>query len=181
MKSNFYKSIIILFTFTLLVMVGLWVFLFRGISINKNEVKDVLIEIQTQKEKNTSLSSVRSLVSDVKDKVAILDDNFIYSDNIAGFVESLENEAKNSHVSLSLSNLSFDAESVSNVKPLTAHLDVNGNWFDLVVFLGRLERFPKVINIDKVSLNRMGDAQSKKAPWRANFDIKTSVIEHLSQ
>lgn len=181
MKQNSYKSFAILLVVSLLLMVGVWIFLFKEISINKGEASDILQQIETQKEKDANLSSVRSLVSGVKNNVAILDSNFVYSDEIAGFVETLEREASQSQVTLSISNLTYDETSTMIVKPLTAHVDIDGTWQAVIMFIGRIERFPKAISVDRISLRKIGDVQAKKSSWSSAFDIQTSVIDHSSQ
>lgn len=178
MKKNSYTSLLIILSTILLVILGVWGYIFNNILVNKANTNSTLIEIEKQKRDNNNLASVRSLISDVKSNVLTLDGDFIYSDEIAGFVETIEKEAKNADVTLAVGNLNFNKDSVAVVKPLTARIDIEGSWQAVISFIGRIERFPKNIKIDRVNLSRLGDIKEKTTKWKASFDIKASVIDH---
>jgi hypothetical protein len=181
MRNNYLLPLIFLLTLILCVILGIWSFLFYKIYTNRIEARANLIQIETEKDKDHSLSSVRSLVAVIKPKMEQLDETFVYSDDIAGFVESLELQAKVSHNSISISNINLDQGSSFRIKPLTAHIDINGSWSDVLTLIGRLERTPMSISINRVSLSKMGDVQQKKSSWRSSFDIKTFVIDRPQQ
>lgn len=104
--------------------------------------------------------------------------NFVINSNeTVVFIELLENMIINSNLKSDIRNVStevYKKSGVSNMELLRVNVDVVGEWKNIQYFLNYLENYPLQINIEKVSLNRYTDYESKNknvSQWSGSLEF----------
>lgn len=153
-----------------------WAFFLYVIWAGKGEISSLAAEAEDKVRQERALSSVRLLADDVRESIGVLDGAFVGSEEVADFVELIEEGARASRVSVEISSLSLDEDEKKPVRPLLLRVEAVGTWRNLASFIARTEGEPRAIVIDKVALIR-SEAEEGAGEWKASFELSARVIE----
>jgi len=167
MKNKTKTSIIVLSVVMILILAFV-------IYLKLNQNKDIAYIVETKKnnfiasEKIHTISGLKNKSAEIEEVRKSLDAFYIDRNNMLGFIETLENIAKDNQVDLIIDNVGVDETHLKDTSPygvLSMSLTANTKDFNSAVnFLTNLEKLPYVIDFLSVKLlsaaNSGGDIAS---------------------
>ncbi len=151
-----------------IIAISAFVYMFYLIKEETNIVYALNGKIKNIENRVQEINSTKRLIFDTKNDVSILNSYFIYSDNVVGFIKSIETLGKEAKVSLSLNSVDISGEDSSS---LSLQFTTQGSWDGSVYLLALLESMPVKINIGKVNLIKRPASDNKKPYWYGEFSV----------
>ena len=96
---------------------------------------------------------------------AMLSSFVLSSDQTVSFIEQIEGVSKQSGATVTLVSISSDGTT------LHAHINIQGQWTNVLRAMHIIENFPYSLSMDNVRLGVIGKGQ-----WNEDFDIKVPVV-----
>ncbi|MEN9614368.1 MAG: hypothetical protein RLZZ347_675 [Candidatus Parcubacteria bacterium] len=159
------------------VLVGAgYYFLFQQIETVTTHTSDVQNQIEEATGREGYLLSLKTMLTDSKGEINVLDARIIPKDGEVAFLDRLEGLGRFAGV-----KLTTDAFGLGSVGDMSAGLfqqvgvsvSVDGSYSSVRYFLSLLETLPYSLTLSSVSLERAG--ASGKASWHGSFKI-TALI-----
>lgn len=148
-----------------------------------NQNKNIAYIIETKKnnfllsEKIHSAYGLKNKSDEIEEVRKGFDDFYIDRNNMLGFIESLEEIAKNNQVDLVIDSVAMDESHLKDAMPygiLNMALTANAKDFSSAVnFLANLEKLP--FSIDFINTKIVGvvnDKDGNLSSWKININIK---------
>lgn len=176
MKNKTKNSIIVLSVVMILILVFV-------VYLKLDQNKDIAYIIETKKnnflvsEKIHSAYGLKNKSAEIEGVRKGLDDFYIDRNNMLGFIESLEEIAKNNQVDLVIDSVAVDESHLKESMPygvLNMTLTANAKDFSSAVnFLANLEKLP--FSIDFINTKLVGVVNEKNespSSWKISINIK---------
>ncbi len=102
-----------------------------------------------------------------EEQIKILKEFFVDKENQVGFIEQIENTAKDSKIKFSIESINSVPDKTESVKEdLIVQIIIEGEWLDLVRFVDSVEKMPFGVLIQKISLE-----YKSKGEWSGRLEI----------
>jgi len=140
------------------------------------------IEIRNETQKGESYLFMKKDIETNKNSINKVYDYIVKSDDTVGFIQKIEDLAKNNGLKPEVKSVSFEGianSDVSNIESMRIQLDVTGEWKNVSYFLELIENYPISLNLKRFSLNKTDiTVKNKKiSQWTGGFDFSVIKIK----
>ncbi|MCI5108805.1 MAG: hypothetical protein MRY49_03085 [Candidatus Pacebacteria bacterium] len=142
----------------------------------KDKVEDASLHLNTAETSYEERDRVRNLsrtFDEIKPQIEKIDSYFVGSDDVVGFINLLEREARNNNLSTETTNVSVEESAVYG-DTLIVSITTTGSWNSIMRFVKIVETLPHNISIRSSSFEYGENEEG--AFWRNDMTI--SVIKH---
>jgi len=159
------KTILILIILCDIVALVSYYFLFQHIEVQTKTASSLINTIDLGTQKNSQLSSLRTIVRETEGKRQQLVTFLLPNDSEISFIGQIESLAKSSGLDVKTNSVSSLAGDTSATKTFEMQVGTTGNWSNTMYFLDQIENLPYNILISNFSVSEQGKT------WTATFDI----------
>ncbi len=163
MKTNHRHYILFLFALcAAAASVGVYFILYKTILTQAAQSFQISAELSQESDKKKHEQDLASVYAKSVEDRGKIDSSIVSQAKIVTFIEAVESIESQAGVKLELSNLRTD-EAVTDKNPishLSAHVDVDGSWSNIMRTLLLLQNMPFAAAIDSVKINRTTDLSS---------------------
>lgn len=145
-------------------------FLFQHIIGQTLKASSLTSTIDLGQQKNSRLSSLRTVVKDTENNRKRLQSFLLPSESEVSFIEQIESIGQNNSLTVKTNSVSTVAGRVDKTKTLHLQVTTTGGWTNTLSFLNQIESLPYNIHVENFSF-------AKQKTWTATFDI--SVTESI--
>lgn len=144
-------------------------FLYSLISNKSAAVRDMQRKIDTRTESVGRISTARSMLNEIADNEAAVQDYFIPETGVVAFIDDIERRGSSLGVSIDVLSVSTG---VVGIQPtLTLSLIARGTFDAVLRTIGMIEYAPYDLSVSTLSIG-----QDAKDSWHANFQIVVGAM-----
>ena len=134
--------------------------------------------IDLSQQKNSRLSSLRTVVKDTESNRQKLSSFLLPNDSEISFVGQVEVMAQNDGLDIKTNSINSVAGSIDKTKTLQIQVTTTGTWTNILYFMNQIENLPYNIHINNFSFAKQSAVvKASGSSWTATFDI--SVTESI--
>ncbi|HVS79367.1 MAG TPA: hypothetical protein VHF05_00090 [Candidatus Paceibacterota bacterium] len=178
------KKTIIVLGVLLIALVAGYVFAFRFLLGENDQVDTLNQQAASYVQTNAILSSLQSTFTKTDDDAKAIDSHFVPANGVVDFITEIESLGKDSGLSLTVNNVDaadIDKASSAFEERLSLRVETEGTWADTEQFIGMVENLPVGISIDGASLDALKDEEgvSAGAPthWKGEFQLSVLKLK----
>lgn len=176
MKQLFYKKTVLALSILVTIAFLGWLFLLSLVISFSKEIGVSVEGLAVKTEESRSMLKIRATMKNVEDDIKKIDSYFAKTNAVASFVEIIEKESEQSNVSIEISSIQLSNNTDEVIHSLSINIKAEGNWPDLVEFIGRIERLPYSMFVNKIVLIKP-EKTEKQDGWKSTFEIIAHVID----
>ena len=174
MKFQSIKILILMIVCNLAAIAGYY-FLFQYIVTQTQSSSDLINTINLSEQKNSHLSSLRTMVKDTEEERQQLSGLLLSNDAEVSFIEQVETLAKKSGLESKTDSVSSVAGIASTTNIFNMQIETTGSWSNTMYFLNQIENLPYDIHIEGSSLNKQDLINNPAgSAWMATFNISVT-------
>jgi hypothetical protein len=185
-KNNSLKKTLIVLSFTaLLILVGYY-FMFRDIKQKNQHTFSLRNELTHESSKEEYVASTKKTLEDLAPELTKVNNSIVATGGDVEFIEGLENLAHENGIDLTIDSLSLEDDVkfiTTGVNILNIKAETSGGWKGTYKLMSQLESLPFKIRIKSFTIKSTGsnpNVDIKKTPleniWQTNFEI--SVLKY---
>ncbi len=176
MKQLFYKKTPLALSILVIIAFLGWLF-FLSLVISFSKEIGVSVEgLAVKTEESRSMLKIRATMMTVEEDIKKIDSYFAKTNAVAGFVEIIEKEAEQVGVPIEINSIQLSNNTDEIIHSLAINIKAEGNWPDLIEFIGRIERLPYSMFVNKIVLIKPRKTENQD-DWKSTFEIIAHVID----
>src|ERR1035437_724577 len=185
-KVPSFKGILDLLAFFVILLFVAIFMLFQNIKNQNENSSNLQNEIDLSAKQNQYTMSLQKSLQDSNSNIKKVNDSILSSGGTVGFIEKLENVAKDNGLNIIVDSLSVEdihgvtSDGLTSLKILAS---AQGSWTGTIVFLTKLESLPFIMRVEKFDLANSSDNLtglptpiSSAQNWLSTFEIR--VLEY---
>lgn len=143
---------------------GCYIFLFREIKAKNEHISGLVNQIEAEANKENMQNSMKTLIVETAPLREKLDGYVIGQESAVSFLELLERIGSDVGAAVDIESVGEDELQQGEFESLRLMLKVNGEWSEVVRFLGLLELLPVEGKVKQVTVSR-SDGENEE-PWQ---------------
>ncbi|TSD03139.1 MAG: hypothetical protein Athens071416_200 [Parcubacteria group bacterium Athens0714_16] len=136
---------------------------------------DFLVELKKEKQ----LDLIKKIIKETGAEQSSLDLCFVSSNGVVDFIKTIELVSELVGVTVDTKTVGVENSELIknvNVETLSVEFVIQGSWTQTLEFLSLIENIQYDTTIERMSINKFTDAETKKESWKSSFTIKAIKI-----
>lgn len=136
---------------------------------------DFLVELKNEKQ----LDLIKKIIKETEAEQSSLDLCFVNSNGVVDFIKTVELVSELTGVTIDTKTVGVENSELIknvNVETLTVEFAIQGSWSQTFEFLSLIENIQYDTTIERMSINKFTDGETKEESWKSNFTIKAIKI-----
>lgn len=154
------------------IMLGIGILGYLYLLNQRNEISEIKKNLEKERIVNQNISELKGRIGDLENKDAQLGQIFLDSNNVVGFIETIERLAVGRGVVLNIQDVKGVDEGDREIGSiLSMVLKAEGSWNGVNNFLEDIENLNHHIDIRNVKLVKSGGVEATSSAWTIDMGL----------